>query len=217
MSRLALGLIETVGLAAAIEAADTAVKSANVILLGYELTKGDGMVLVKLAGDVGAVKAAVEAAAIAASNVSKVVSKQIIPRPHDEIEKLIYSKETVGLEQKEECEPQPLVEAVENEQVFEESNAELEVPEKKSLNEEVEVEAEESPSTDIETQEIEDEVSTAVELEISEDEKKKESLDSTLEKSPRKATCNLCHDPECIRRKGDVRSICLHYSSTKKK
>ena len=215
MSRLALGLIETVGLAAAIEAADTAVKSANVILLGYELTKGDGMVLVKLAGDVGAVKAAVEAAVIAASNVSKVVSKQIIPRPHDEIEKLIYSKETVGLEQKEECKQEPLVEAVENEQVFEESNAELVEPEKKNLNEEVE--AEESPSKDIETQEIEEEVSTAVEPEISEDEKKKESLDSTLEKSPRKATCNLCHDPECIRRKGDVRSICLHYSSAKKK
>ncbi len=96
MFKSALGIIETVGLAAAIEAADTGVKSADVKLLGYELTKGYGLVAVKFAGDVGAVKAAVEAGSIAAAKVNKIWSTLVIPRPHDEIEKLINSLDTVG-------------------------------------------------------------------------------------------------------------------------
>ena len=62
MSGQSLGLIETVGMAAAVEAADAAMKSANVSLVGYELTKGGGMVTVKLEGEVGAINAAVAAA-----------------------------------------------------------------------------------------------------------------------------------------------------------
>lgn len=85
----ALGLIETVGLAAAIEAADTAVKAANVKLLGYEKTRGNGMITVKIVGDVGAVKAAVTAGVMAANRVNEVYSYHVIPRPHDEIEALI--------------------------------------------------------------------------------------------------------------------------------
>ena len=65
-----LGLIETQGLAGGIEAADAAVKSANVELIGYELTRGGGWTTVKIQGDVGAVKAAVDAARIAAGKVS---------------------------------------------------------------------------------------------------------------------------------------------------
>ncbi|MGM3371746.1 BMC domain-containing protein, partial [Escherichia coli] len=53
MSGKSLGLIETVGMSAAVEAADAAMKSANVSLVGYELTKGGGMVTVKLEGEVG--------------------------------------------------------------------------------------------------------------------------------------------------------------------
>lgn len=85
----ALGLIETVGLAAAIEAADTAVKSANVTLVGYEMTRGNGMITIKLLGDVGAVKAAVTAAVMAANRVNEVYSYHVIPRPHAEIDGLI--------------------------------------------------------------------------------------------------------------------------------
>ncbi len=203
MSRLALGLIETVGLAAAVEAADTAVKSANVVLLGYELTKGDGMVTVKLAGDVGAVKAAVEAGVAAASKVSQVYSKQIIPRPHEEIEKLIYSSETIGIEKEEAA-----VETEVNEETVDETGkkklSEAVEEESTSVNEEVQEIAEEAPS---------EEVQDSVE---GEEEKKKEQLSNASEKPTRKATCNLCHDPDCIRRKGDIRSICLHYSSPKK-
>lgn len=96
MVKNAVGLLEVVGLAAAVEAADAAVKAANIELLGYELTKGGGMVVVKLSGDVGAVKAAVEAGAAAAARVNRVVATHVIPRPHQETGALIVTKETVG-------------------------------------------------------------------------------------------------------------------------
>lgn len=94
--RNALGLIEAVGMAAAIEAADAALKSANVTLIGIELTKGDGMVVVKLEGDVGAIQAAVESAKHAASLVNRVYATKVIPRPAEGIEKIVFSKETKG-------------------------------------------------------------------------------------------------------------------------
>lgn len=97
MSGNALGFIETIGLTAAIEAADTAVKSANVKLLGYELAKGDGMTTVKIEGDVGAVKAAVSAAQAAASRIGQVVATHVIPRPSRGTEQIVLSADTVGL------------------------------------------------------------------------------------------------------------------------
>ena len=78
MAKEAVGFIETVGLVAATEAADAAVKSANVNLIGYELTKGNGMITVKIEGDVGAVKAAVAAANSSASNVGDVYAVHVI-------------------------------------------------------------------------------------------------------------------------------------------
>ncbi len=95
MEKMALGLIETVGLAAALEAADAAVKSANVVLAGYELTKGGGLVTIKLEGDVGAVNAAVQAGCAAAEKLNRVYSRKVIPRPHDEVRPLIRSAETI--------------------------------------------------------------------------------------------------------------------------
>ena len=77
MAKEAVGFIETVGLVAATEAADAAVKSANVNLIGYELTKGNGMITVKIEGDVGAVKAAVAAANSSASNVGDVYAVHV--------------------------------------------------------------------------------------------------------------------------------------------
>ena len=88
-----LGLIETQGLAGGIEAADAAVKSANVRLIGYELTKGGGWTTVKIEGDVGAVKAATDAGAAAASRVGELVSVHVIPRPHEEVEFILPSLE----------------------------------------------------------------------------------------------------------------------------
>ena len=81
----ALGMIECRGLVAMIEAADAMVKSANVKLVGYEKVDA-GLVTAIVRGEVGAVKAAVEAGAAAARKVGEVVSTHIIPRPHGEVE-----------------------------------------------------------------------------------------------------------------------------------
>lgn len=84
----ALGMIETKGLVAAIEAADAMVKAANVELIGSEKI-GSGLVTVMVRGDVGAVKAATDAGAQAAKRVGEVVSVHVIPRPHMDTELLL--------------------------------------------------------------------------------------------------------------------------------
>ena len=84
----ALGMVETRGLVAAIEAADAMVKAANVALIGSE-TIGSGLVSIMVRGDVGAVKSAVEAGGAAASRLGEVVATHVIPRPHEDVEKLL--------------------------------------------------------------------------------------------------------------------------------
>ena len=93
----ALGSIEVVGLVAGVEAADVACKTADVTLIGYELAKGGGYVSIKVEGQVAAVQAAMDAAEVAASKLTRVVSKIVIPRPHPELEPLVFSAATVGL------------------------------------------------------------------------------------------------------------------------
>ncbi len=88
----ALGLIEVVGLVGAIEAADTASKAADVKVIGYELTRGSGMVVVKMVGGVSAVKSAVEAASVAAEKITQIISKHVIARPSDELDKIINAE-----------------------------------------------------------------------------------------------------------------------------
>lgn len=88
MQKEALGMIETRGLVGAIEAADAMVKSANVTLIGYEKI-GSGLVTVMVRGDVGAVKAAVDAGSCAAEKVGEIVSQHVIPRPHTDVEKIL--------------------------------------------------------------------------------------------------------------------------------
>lgn len=85
---LALGMVETKGLVASVEAADAMVKAANVEITGYEKI-GFGLVTIMIRGDVGAVKAATDAGADAARRVGEVVSVHVIPRPHNEVEKTI--------------------------------------------------------------------------------------------------------------------------------
>ena len=84
----ALGMIETKGLVAAIEAADAMVKAANVTLIGKEHV-GGGLVTVLVRGDVGAVKAATDAGAAAAERVGELISIHVIPRPHAEVETIL--------------------------------------------------------------------------------------------------------------------------------
>ncbi len=84
----ALGMIETRGLIGAIEAADAMVKAANVTLTSREQV-GGGLVTVMVRGDVGAVKAAVEAGSVAAKKVGELLSVHVIPRPHAEVEGIL--------------------------------------------------------------------------------------------------------------------------------
>lgn len=92
MQQEALGMIETKGLIGAVEAADAMVKAANVTLIGTEKI-GSGLVTVMVRGDVGAVKAAVDAGVSAANSIGEVVSNYVIPRPHTEVEGLISKVE----------------------------------------------------------------------------------------------------------------------------
>ncbi len=88
MTNQALGMIETRGLVAAIEAADAMLKAANVELVGTEKI-GSGLVSVMVRGDVGAVKSAVEAGAASAERLGEVIATHVIPRPHDDVEKIL--------------------------------------------------------------------------------------------------------------------------------
>ncbi len=92
MEKEALGMIETRGLVGSIEAADAMVKAAKVELIGKEFV-GGGYVTVMVRGDVGAVKAAVEAGAVAAKKVGDLVSVHVIPRPHGDVEAILPSVE----------------------------------------------------------------------------------------------------------------------------
>lgn len=88
----ALGMIETKGLVAAVEAADAMVKAANVWLIG-KVHVGGGLVTVMVRGDVGAVKAATDAGAAAADRVGELISVHVIARPHEELELILPGRE----------------------------------------------------------------------------------------------------------------------------
>ncbi len=88
MTQEALGMVETRGLVASIEAADAMVKSADVRLVGTEKI-GSGLVTVMVRGDVGAVQAATEAGSVAAGRLGELVAVHVIPRPHADVEKIL--------------------------------------------------------------------------------------------------------------------------------
>ena len=91
MIKEALGMIETKGLVASIEAADAMVKAANVVLVGQKMI-GAGLVTTMVRGDVGAVKAATDAGTAAAEKVGEVISIHVIPRPHQDVELILPTK-----------------------------------------------------------------------------------------------------------------------------
>ena len=88
MAHEALGMVETRGLVASVEAADAMVKAADVALVGTEKI-GSGLVTVMVRGDVGAVKAATEVGANAAAKLGELVAVHVIPRPHNDVEKIL--------------------------------------------------------------------------------------------------------------------------------
>jgi microcompartment protein CcmL/EutN len=88
MTKEALGMVETRGLVAAIEASDQMVKAADVTLVGTEKI-GSGLVTVMVRGDVGAVKSATEVGSAAAARLGELVAVHVIPRPHEDVEKIL--------------------------------------------------------------------------------------------------------------------------------
>lgn len=88
MAQQSLGMVETRGLTAAIEAADAMVKAAEVTLVGTEKI-GSGLVTVMVRGDVGAVKAATEVGSEAAARLGELVATHVIPSPHMDVEKIL--------------------------------------------------------------------------------------------------------------------------------
>ncbi|HEY3366026.1 MAG TPA: BMC domain-containing protein [Symbiobacteriaceae bacterium] len=88
MALQALGMIETRGFVGSVEAADAMAKAANVQIIG-QVQIGAAYITVMCRGDVGAVKAAVDAGTAAAERVGQLVSAHVIPRPHDEVEKIL--------------------------------------------------------------------------------------------------------------------------------
>ena len=227
MSQLAIGMIETVGLAAGIEAADVCLKSANITLIGYELTKGNGMTVVKIEGNVGAVKAAIEAATVAANKVSKVFSTKVIPRPSEGIDFLMRNCDTVGYESEKAVEE--LVEIYEysdedknNTQEKIEVEVSEEISEHQINIEELEIEEDDSKLE--ETDNIEGNNQELSQIDNSEDESKDghnlmhDIIDKFKKKSTTEVeyTCNLCKDPKCPRQKGDLKTTCIHYEDQNK-
>lgn len=214
MNKEALGIIETVGMAAAIQAADTCVKSANVELIGYELTKGSGLVTIKIRGNVGAVKAAVDAAKISAAKINKVYASLIIPRPAENIDGIIESEETVGIKSKE----------VEIKKSIEEENK---VEDIVDVEENIEDKVEDSANVEIE-EKVEDNDASLdnsrspeafqEEKVSNEKEQGKESAhdDSPLNEQENNEVCNICHDPACTRKKGQPKTLCINYKGSRR-
>jgi microcompartment protein CcmL/EutN len=231
MPKLSLGIIETIGLAAAVVAADTCVKSANVNLIGYELSKGGGMAVVKIEGNVGAVNSAIQAVK-AILKKDQIWSTKVIARPSEYIEDMTRNQETVGYDShkestKENADPVEDKDTKLNKEEIskernkaEEKSIQIEI-DKKDENLKEELESDENEEIQEEFEESEDnhteyEESVKEELESEEDEDIKdnpeesednqEHLDEELE-----ITCNLCGDPKCSRKKGDLRKTCIHY------
>lgn len=193
MQNRSLGLIETVGLTAAVEAADAAVKSANVQLIGYENSRGGGYITVKIEGDVGAVKAAVDAAKIAAARVGRIVSAHVIPRPSEAVHEVFRSSDKmkeIGVAKAEAAPVEQPQQTVIEEASEEESTVEVEAT--------AALEAEEEPVAATEV--------------VAEEAEPAEETDHT----GGAYTCNLCKDPKCTRSKGELRGECMHYEEIKK-
>ncbi|TGE38814.1 BMC domain-containing protein [Desulfosporosinus fructosivorans] len=191
MVRKAFGLIETVGLVAALEAADAALKAANIELIGYELTKGKGMVLVKFSGDVGAIKVAVEAGRIAAGKVNKVVATHVIPRPHQQLSSVLATKETSNRKVQAASEMVIDIQVATNEsENIEEHGVQLQILQEIEGGEELEI----AP------------------IELNNENPEPIGVVSSVEQGKNPAVlCNFCRDPACHRKKGDPKVTCIHY------
>lgn len=176
MANEALGMIETYGYIGAVEAADVCVKSANVKLLGLERVRG-GLVTIHITGDIGAVKASIDAAESAVKKFGSLVSSHVIPRAGEGIEKLL-----------------PKIKNPDNPEEEKEEKKEEEI-------EDEEASEDESETDQVSEEEIEEETDTKEQDEEKQDEKEdqeQEEIDQTKNKEKPKLTVNI-NTPEELR------------------
>lgn len=190
MHREALGFIETLGMIPALEAADSCVKSANVKFLGYERSTG-GLVTIKIEGDVGAVKAAIDAGKASAQKLGVVISTLVIPRPANDIDYMVSGDKEIKKEVKDN---------------------------KDENKEEIKAEANKEEVKQVETKELQKIQETEdIEEKIKEDrDNSKEELQTSIDDNEikkKRNVCNLCYDPKCTRKKGQPKTLCIHYKS----
>ena len=192
----ALGIIETYGLLAGVTVADTMVKAADVELIGYELAKGQGMTVIKVQGDVGAVKAAIASGEAIARELGLFCAKDIIARPAENLDALVFNPRTVGIVPPPGPESynlagkaaRPLPQEADQEEAAEtamppEDEAPAgEAPDNEETPDQAEAEAEKSP------------------------------VQAEAEAEPEEgAVCNLCGDPACPRKPRQPHKFCIHF------
>ena len=219
-----LGLLEVAGLLSAIAVADVMVKTANVRIIAVEEARGNGWMTVKIEGSVDAVNAAIDAGVAVAKGMNVLISKKVIARPDQTVYGMFASEKEVEIAEYEpRIDTDALVQDVEKENIVEVSeicdevtDPVVEMPEVEFQSEEIEVEASEA---ELQNEEVVDPV--AEEIDIEEDEasdvelQDEEVVDPVVEETNAdkvpEATCNLCLDPRCGRRKGEFKTSCLHY------
>lgn len=214
MKKEALGVIEVVGMATAIEAADSCLKSANVELVGYENTKGSGLIVIKIRGNIGAVKAAIEAAKVSASKVNKVYATLIIPRPSQELEKIIDSntnKELGSKNTKQIGKEHMKNNATEYISVYNYEGIELK--DNKDIENKVEEVLIENKKNNVNGDEKEY-VNSDIELTYGEIFDKNSEIQNEFISEEKNDICNICHDSKCKRKKGQPRNLCIHYTKS---
>lgn len=198
--RQAYGFIETVGLAAAIEASDIALKSADVELIGLELTRGYGYTTVKLEGSVSSINASINSAKGSEKLIGKIVSTDIIPRPSKDLDLIVLSGDNLKLDK------------IGDNGVTKKVKEDIE--EKIEVNEDKEASIEEDTEEKIEVN-VDEEASIEGDTEekIAVNEDKEASIEEDTEEKV-EYTCNLCEDPKCERHKGEPRKTCIHYNES---
>lgn len=201
----AVAIVECNGLPTAIAFLDTALKSANVKLLGMELAKGEGMVDVKLIGDVGAVKAAIEAGTAVADTIGGIMGKKIIPRPHDNINCMLENEYVMQnlMSQENNSNDVEYTLLGQNEKM-DDGIQEDDSYEQDSIlfvKSDVELEPEDTENPLVET--------------IMDEKKMVSNSQNSFLESEKEYSCNLCKDPTCTRIKGRPHTECLHFSEDK--
>ncbi|KZL91020.1 BMC domain-containing protein [Clostridium magnum] len=234
----ALGFIEVVGKVAAIEAADTCLKSANVNLIGYELTNG-ALITVKVEGDVGAVKSAIDAAKARDIVQDQLVAALVIPRPAKGISAMVESEPTKQVVSKTKVEDSENSYKNEGEMEFSnkvENNEEVLDPDEVNNNEtstcservNEDIFISEKKDNKDNNKDVEDvqEISTVIDIGMIKSGKVKAEIENSNDtdntdnelveenqqlEDKKEISCNLCHDPMCLRKRGQPKNLCMHY------